>query len=95
MLAQNRFELASMPEGELRSHGPDGRRGVHTTEQPLHAATAHQVEVIDAVHSGARQQMLIIPAQDGTSLLPTPHENPVHQRIAAKQTGMAALGGCA
>ena len=51
--AQDRFELAGMPEGELAQQGSDRRRRVHTVEQGLHPTAAHDVDIVDAVRARA------------------------------------------
>ena len=53
VLAQDRFQLAGVSEGELPQQGSDRRGRVHATEEGLHATGAHHVEVVDAVGAGA------------------------------------------
>ena len=62
VLAQHRFQLAGVTEGELPQQRSDRRGRVHAVEQGLHPTAAHHVEVVDAVRARAHARRSRWPA---------------------------------
>ena len=54
-----------MPEGERPQECSDGRGCIHTTEEGLHPARTHYVEIIDAVHAGTHAGDNLVSFGDG------------------------------